>query len=125
MHISSQGVLRPAFIQRRQLINRELSVWRLSGQIADLIPKMRIPANNKLGRLHAAAAGTLRGLQAKSEHERAFCVLDDTRTDALGGRDPDHAIVAPCRVLNTDPETVENLVNLLLLSFRKNVLWPA
>lgn len=119
-----KAVLKPAFVHMRELKAGSLSSFRLMDieelpLLAERIPaKMNgaIPEN-----LLAVRASRLRDIRI--DDMRSLCVINDTRIDHIGGHDPEHIALAPCKrfdSLNDDEreEIVAELRNQIILAYR-------
>jgi hypothetical protein len=135
MHFNTTGV-RAAVIRPRDLIQGELSVWRLERDPAfdlEAVANKLIevgPPGNRLREVLAATVGEIREMQFADmplTDKRVFCVLDDCATDEDGGWHREHATVGLAEIegvvwaAGTNPFDIvrEGLVSLL----KSRVLW--
>lgn len=127
-----KGVLKAAMIRKSDLAKGELSIWRLppdadAAAFKALANKISVPENNSLKSMYYVSAAEIR--QLAEGLERTFSVIDDTDVDGKGGRDAQHAAIAPCRGLGVNPEDLDApligvLQNKLYLVFRGGKAWP-
>ena len=128
MHVKGLK-LKKSVIRKADVESGELSVWRLDqldpGSLTALSQKVPPPFNDKIDRLLAVRASAVRGLLGPEPGSRAFSVIDDTRIDLAGARDPQHAALAPCNGWDLgNPIIVDDLVNRLYMIFKDNRAWP-
>lgn len=128
MHV--KGIkLKKSVIRRTDVENGELSVWRVPDLdpigLSALAGKVPPPLDDALDRFLAVQAREIRDLEGPDQGSRAFSVIDDTRTDNVGGRDSQHAALAPCHGWDlADPIVLDDLVNRLYLLFKEKPVWP-
>ncbi len=128
MHV--KGIkLKKSVIRRTDVESGELSVWRVPDLdpigLSALAAKVPPPLDDALDRFLAVQAREIRDLQGPDQGSRAFSVIDDTRTDNAGGRDSQHAALAPCKGWDlADPIVLDDLVNRLYLLFKGKPVWP-
>jgi hypothetical protein len=128
MHIKGSKLTK-SVIRKLDVTNGELSIWRVGDvenpTLGQLCLKITPPPNDAIDRLLAVQASEIRAIHGPQPASRAFSVVDDTRIDRNGGRDAQHAAIAPCRSYDlADPITIEDLVNKLFLLFKDRRVWP-
>lgn len=112
--------LKPSFIQNTSLQKGELSVWRVPAPEAMNALKQKIEGDGRVAdNILAVQAGTLRAIRIGGG--RGLCVVNDTRTDEVGGNDLQHAALAPCLRIAADEAGMSDLKHQLRLVFRNGV----
>jgi hypothetical protein len=121
-----------ASISNSELAKGELSVWRTGNltklTTADVTNHLRGSALPNVGEICGVLARQIREMNLSGR--RVISVLDDCKTDNVGGIHPGHATLAICAdVRTTDPlaeDTGFQIIKAsLFLLFKNNSLWKS
>lgn len=133
-HFNKSGI-KVAFVRPAHLVTCELSVWRTAVREDFGVPEAQeMMANNlkesqQLTAVLGAEAGEIRGIRIEQDPERQiFCVVDDARTDEVGGVHPCHATLGLNDASGDWQQGSERFivaVEGLRALFVKRHLWPA
>ena len=106
----AKNILKASFIQTGELRKGQLSVWRVTavGDLPTIAEKLGIGEDDDRNVL-ATPAMSVRSVRIGERH-RSFSVINDTRTDEIGGHDPLHAAIAACQFLLLEDGDIETLM---------------
>lgn len=103
--------LKASFVRNDDLLNGQLSVWRLHGSHGTESATVREiltasgPSGHALRGFHSASVSQIRAVKG-SDGSRLFCVVDEVETGDDGGFHPAHAHIRLCDSVRAQIEHV-------------------